>query len=63
MPQYDPAVRRRARRNTKRERGAWIYVPAEELERAGGYAGEEPPFYRLFPGRKGSVLVQLYREP
>jgi hypothetical protein len=71
MPQYDQAKRRRAVRKG-REKGAWIFVPAEELEAAGvDVNAEEPPYYRLWSrakrgngnGAPGSVLVQLYLEP
>lgn len=57
---YDAAARRLSQRHG-RERGAWIYIPAEELE-AAGFAGEdEPPFYRVWGYRRGSVVVRLYR--
>jgi hypothetical protein len=67
MPQYDPAKRRRSVRRG-RERGAWVFVPAAELQAAGIEPQAPPPFYRLWakPRRSsapGTVLVQLYREP
>lgn len=57
---YDPARRRRAKR-TGRERGCWLYVPAEELERAGIDPTGPPPWYRVW-GRSRSVLVGLYAD-
>lgn len=56
---YDSARRRRGKR-TGREKGCWLYVPAEELEAAGIDVDGPPPFYRVW-GRRGSVLVGLYR--
>lgn len=60
---YDAAARRRSRR-TARERGCWVYIPAVELQAAGvnPYA-KQPPAYRVWGRRGGSVLVRLYREP
>ena len=60
---YDPAKRKRSVRKV-RERGCWIFVPGEELERAGFERDEPPPFYRVYPGRakRRNVLVQFYRE-
>jgi hypothetical protein len=58
---YDRARRRQALRK-QRERGCSIYVPAEELVKAGFDPEGPPPFYRVWGGKRGSVLVQLYRE-
>ena len=57
---HDYAARRKTKR-TGRERGCWLYIPAEELA-ATGYESDAPPFYRLWPGRKRTILVQLYEE-
>jgi hypothetical protein len=59
---YDQARRRRAVRKG-RERGCWVYIPAEELARTRIGVGEAPPFYRTF-GRDGgaTVVVALYAE-
>lgn len=59
---YDSAARRRTVRRG-RERGCWLFVPAEELLAAGidPYA-PETPYYRVWARRGGSVLVRLYRE-
>jgi hypothetical protein len=70
VAQYDPARRRRGIRKG-RERGAWIYVPAAELQAAGVDPSGDAPWYRLWakprrssaPGAApGTVLVQLYAE-
>lgn len=45
-----------------RERGCWLYIPAEQLERAGVSRDARPPFYRTWAGPRGRVVVQLYRE-
>jgi hypothetical protein len=58
---YDAAARRRTKR-AGRERGWWLYVPAEVLEGAGIDPHDEPPRYRIWPGRRRTVLVQLYPE-
>ena len=59
---HDPAARRRSLRQA-RQRGCSVYVPAEVLEAAGIDPDGPPPYYRTWAGRKGSVMVQLYREP
>jgi hypothetical protein len=63
MPRYDPAKRRQGIRKGA-ERGAWIYIPAEELKAAGIDVASEPPYYRLWPGNnnKRNILVQFYAE-
>ena len=58
---YDAVRRRRAVRKG-RERGAWLYVPAVELEAAGIDPAGDPPFYRLWPKRKRTLFIQLYTE-
>ncbi len=59
---YDAAAHRRAKRSG-RERGCWIFIPAEEL-RAAGLDPENPaPAYTTAGrphGRNGTVLVRLY---
>lgn len=57
----DIASRRRAVRKG-RERGCSLYIPAEQLERAGIDPHGPPPFYRSWDGRKGTVLIQFYKE-
>lgn len=59
---HDPGQRRKAQRHG-RERGCWVYIPAERLAEAGFAAGSPAPHYRLWGGRRGSLLVTLYREP
>jgi hypothetical protein len=58
---YDAAARRRAQRRG-RERGCWVFVPAEELRKAGHNPDDPPPFYRTWGTRSGGVLVRLYKE-
>lgn len=58
---YDQAARRRGVRRG-RERGCWLYIPAEELQAAGLDSSEPPPFYRIWPRSRRTVLVQFYRE-
>lgn len=60
---HDPARRRRSVRKG-RERGCWVYIPGEQVEAAGiaTERGSEPPFYRVWSGRKRTLLVQLYTE-
>lgn len=63
MPQYDPAARRKATR-AGRMRGCHIYIPAEELERAGFPPDAPPPYYRLRGYQRSAnaraVVVDLY---
>jgi hypothetical protein len=58
---YDRAARRATVRRG-RERGCWLYLPAEELERAGFAPDGPPPFSRVWSGPRGRVVVQLYKE-
>lgn len=63
MGVYDQRARRRAKR-AGRERGCWIYIPAEELHAAGIPAGEPVPWYRIWTGSgKRSVFIRLYGAP
>lgn len=62
MGHHDPAARRRAVR-AGRQRGCLLYVPAEYLVRNGIDPYGPPPWYRVWSGRKGTLLVQLYTEP
>jgi hypothetical protein len=57
---YDSAARRRSRRDG-RERGCWVYIPAEELAKT-GLGADAPPAYRVWAGARGRVVIQLYRE-
>lgn len=58
---YDAGQRRRAQRRG-RERGCWVYVPAEELLKAGHDPADAPPLYRTWGTKSGGVLVRLYRD-
>lgn len=59
---FDPALRRKATR-TGRQKGCYIYIPAEVLQAAQPKLGGELPHYRTWAGKGGAVLVRLYREP
>lgn len=56
---YDHAALRNGVRRG-RERGCWVYIPAEELENAGLSLDAPPPRYRIWPGRKRTLMVQFY---
>lgn len=59
---HDPARRRRARR-TGREKGCWVYVPAETLE-AQRIPTDAQVYYRTWGDpKRPRVMVNLYREP
>lgn len=61
VKRYDSAARRRATRSGC-ERGCWVYVPAEELEKAGIDPTGPVPYYRTWGTSRGGVLVRLYKE-
>lgn len=58
---YDPAVRRRSVRKG-RERGCWVYIPSEELTKADVPLDRPPPFYRVWPRKRRTALIQFYLE-
>lgn len=58
---YDEAARRQSKR-TGREKGCWVYIPADELVKAGVDPAGPAPFYRTWGSRRGSLLLRLYRE-
>lgn len=58
---YDSGARRRSKRKG-RERGCWVYIPAEELAKAGHDPQAAPPLYRTWGTKSGGVLVRLYHE-
>ena len=65
---YDAATRVQSVRNG-RERGCWVYIPAEVLAAAEIPLDAPPPWYRRRllrrTDRSGApvVIVSLYREP
>lgn len=59
MPLYDRGARRRAVRKG-RERGCWVYIPAEELDLVDRLDPEVVPLYRLWPSRSGAFTIRLY---
>jgi hypothetical protein len=62
MGRHDVAARRKSARK-QRETGCSLYLPGEVLEALGFKPAEPPPYYRVWPGRRRTVIVQLYREP
>jgi hypothetical protein len=59
---YDHAARRRSQRRG-RERGCSVYIPEDELRKAGFDPADPPPYFRVWGSPRGSVLVRFYREP
>lgn len=59
-PQYDYARRRRATR-AGRQKGCSIYIPADELRKAGHEPGGPLPWYRVWGSPRG-VVLRLYRQ-
>jgi hypothetical protein len=57
----DSAERRRTRR-VGRERGCAVYIPADELVKAGIDPYGPPPYARVWGAPRGRVVVQLYKE-
>lgn len=57
---HDDQARRVAKRS-QRERGCWTYISAATLVSAGIDPNGPPPLYRTWGGRRGSVLVRLYK--
>ena len=57
---YDSGMRRLAQRRG-RERGCWVYIPAEELEKTAHGGDQPPPFYRVWGSARGRLVVQLYK--
>ena len=58
---HDHAARRRAQRRG-RERGCWVYIPAEQLALAEFPPDAPPPWYRVWGGRRGRFVVVVYPE-
>lgn len=58
MASYDRTKRKRLRRRG-RERGAWVFIPAAELDRTGI---DEPATYRVCGTRRDTVIVRVYRD-
>lgn len=59
----DTDARKKAQRRG-RERGCWVYIPAEQLVAAGIDPASPTPWYRIW-GQSGRprFVVNLYREP
>jgi hypothetical protein len=58
---YDPDERRQSLRKNRRERGVWVYIPAEEMLKANRTVFGPAPKYRVWGRRGGTVLVRLYK--
>lgn len=59
---HDAGQRRQSTRKG-RERGCSLYIAAEELEAAGIDLAAPPPKYRVWAGRKRTLVVSLYPQP
>jgi hypothetical protein len=59
---HDPGLRRKATRGG-RQKGCFVYIPAEVLQAAKVDPAGPVPYYRTWGSKGGSVLVRLYREP
>jgi len=58
---HDPQQRRKATRGG-RQKGCYVYIAAEQLER-GGYDPSGPaPWYTISGGERGRYVVTLYTE-
>jgi hypothetical protein len=56
---HDHAARRKSQRNG-RERGCWVYIPAELLAKGDPTDGAYSPWYRVYGGARGRFVVTLY---
>lgn len=61
MSRYDHAQRRRSVRKG-RERGCWVFIPAEELQKAGIDPAGPPPFYKTWGTDRPGAIITFYRE-
>lgn len=61
MGRTDTAARKHAQRKG-RERGCWVYIPAEQLEEAGIDPHGPPPDYRVWGAADGRprFFLNLY---
>ena len=55
---YDPMARRASVRKG-RERGCWVYIPREELDKTRLASVDAPPFYRTVGRKDGATVVVL----
>lgn len=56
---HDPARRRKAQRQG-RERGCWVYIPAESLPGRFRESADANLYYRVWGGPGDAVIVRLY---
>lgn len=59
MPAYDSTQHKQSRRAPRRK-GVDVFIPAEELRKAGVDPEGPAPAYRVWGSRNGSILVRLY---
>lgn len=57
---YDHAQRRLSQRHG-RERGCWVYIPAEELAKTGVALDGPTPWYRVWGSARGGIRIRLYK--
>jgi hypothetical protein len=57
---YDAGARRQSKQGG-REVGCWLYVPGEELRKAGIDPKGPPPLYRVWGTARGGIFARLYR--
>ena len=62
MPIHDGAERRKLQSHG-RQKGGRVYIPLDVLNACGYNPEEGPIYYRTLPGKRGAVMIQLYREP
>lgn len=58
---HDHGLRRQSTRSG-RMRGCYIYIPQEDLVKAGIDPAGPAPFYRTWGTSRGGVMVRLYTE-
>jgi hypothetical protein len=57
---HDHASRRKSQRHG-REKGCWVYIPAEQLDKTGYGEDGPPPYYRVWAKSEGRIVIQLYK--
>lgn len=62
MNRRDPGQRIKAQRRG-RQRGCYLYIDAGSLRKAGIDPEGPTPYYRLWAGKRGSVVLRLYPCP
>lgn len=65
MPSHDSAARRKVQ-SRQRQRGCFVYVPLEVLQKAKASLPEDGGpdlYYRTWAGSNSSVIVRFYNKP